>query len=31
MFPPPEEQRGAFVGIHEDFYTGEQYPNGWVK
>lgn len=31
MFPPPEEQRVAFAGIHEDSYTGEQYPNGWVK
>lgn len=31
MFPPPEGQRVAFTGIHEDSYTREQYPNAWVK
>lgn len=31
MFPPPEEKRVAFAGIHEDSYTGEQYPNSYLK
>lgn len=31
MFPPPEGQRFASAGIHEDSYTAEQYPNSYLK
>lgn len=31
MFPPPDGQWVPFGGIHEDSYTGEQYPNSYLK